>query len=64
MFDKFTRMAKQIRIIGDPDNQHPDTWSPSVCAWREQGQVTNPWAANRPVSTVAMIFLLVAVAML
>ena len=23
----FTRMAKPIRIIGDPDNQFPDQWS-------------------------------------
>ena len=26
----FTRRAKPIRIIGDPDNQRPDEWSSAV----------------------------------
>ena len=26
----FTRKAKPIRIIGDPDNQRPDEWSSTV----------------------------------
>jgi len=30
ILDKFTRRAKPIRIIGDPDNQRPDKWSFSV----------------------------------
>ena len=39
----FTRGAKPIRIIGDPDNQRPDKWSSAVffkCketpGWKEQ----------------------------
>jgi len=27
----FTQRAKTIQIIGDPDNQHPDKWSSTVC---------------------------------
>jgi hypothetical protein len=26
----FTRSAKIIRMIGDPDNEHPDEWSSTV----------------------------------
>ena len=28
--DKFTRMAKPIRIIADKDNKRPDKWSSTV----------------------------------
>ena len=30
ILDKFTRRAKAIRKIGDPDNQLPDKWSSTV----------------------------------
>jgi hypothetical protein len=28
--EMFTRREKPIRIIGDPDNQHPDKWSSTI----------------------------------
>jgi len=28
--EMFTRRAKPIQIIGDPDNQRPDKWSSTV----------------------------------
>jgi hypothetical protein len=30
ILEKFTRRAKPIRLIGDPDNQGPDKWSTSA----------------------------------
>jgi hypothetical protein len=30
LYKMFTRRAKSIRIIGDPDNQLPDKWSSTV----------------------------------
>jgi hypothetical protein len=40
--DKFTRRAKPIRIIGDPDNQLPDKWSSTVLENRELRKISGP----------------------
>ena len=34
ILDRFTRMAKPIRMIGDADNKRPDTWSSTVLIHR------------------------------
>jgi len=37
---RFTGRAKQIRIIGEQDNQNPDKWSSTVHRlWRRSGQM-------------------------
>ena len=41
--EMFTRRAKPIRIIGNPDDRRPDTWSSAVCLTKSDVRVLRGW---------------------